>query len=157
MTEHFFIETLMKRKFLVTLLIFVFVGCQRLPERPDGMPELTPCMISVTFGGERLSGVGVTLQPKDSTTNRWLAGGQTDADGRAVLKTAAHYKGVVPGEYSVMFQKFAEPELGKDGMPLPAKPLIPLKYSVGKTLEQITVTKDKAEYSFVLDGLEATR
>ncbi len=82
----------------------------------------------------------------------WPAGGQTDEQGQAVLKTAAHYDGVVPGNYIVSFQKNAEPELRPDGMPLPAKSLIPLKYQQQNSKETLTVTKDKAEYVFELKG-----
>ena len=136
------------------ILFFGFAGCQRLPERPEGMPALTPCTILATFGGERLQGVSVLLQPQDPQVQNWSAGGQTDAEGKAVLKTAAYYNGVVPGEYFVIFQKYAEPELGRDGMPLPAKPLIPIRYSKANWTETIVVTKQQAEYDFELEGLQ---
>ncbi len=137
------------------LLFLAFSGCQRLPERPDGMPELTRCTIIATFGGERLPDVGVLLQPKAPRLPQWPAGGQSNAEGKAVMKTAGYYNGVVPGEYFVIFQKYAEPELDRHGMPLPAKPLIPIKYSKADTTETIAVTKDKTEYRFELEGLTA--
>ena len=139
--------------YILSVLFFVSVGCQRLPERPAGMPELTRCTILASFGGERLQGVSVQLQPKEAQAQNWPAGGQTDAEGKAVMKTAAHYNGVVPGEYFVIFQKYADPELRGDGMPLPAKPLIPVKYSKANSTETIVVTKEQAEYLFELDGL----
>ena len=139
---------------ILSITSFAIVGCQRLPERPDGMPELTRCTIHVAFGGERLQGVGVLLQPTDAQVSNWPAGGQTDAEGKAVMKTAAHYNGVVPGEYFVVFQKHAEPELRGDGMPLPAKSLIPIKYSKANTTETIVVTKEQSEYVFELESLK---
>ncbi|MCL2120295.1 MAG: hypothetical protein FWH27_17905, partial [Planctomycetaceae bacterium] len=138
---------------ILPVTFFVLAGCQRLPERPDGMPELTRCTVHVTFGGERLQGVSVLLQPAAPQTLNWPAGGQTDTEGKAVMKTAAYYNGVVPGEYFVIFQKHAEPELRGDGMPLPAKPLIPIRYSKADTTERIVVTKEQTDYVFELEGL----
>ena len=136
---------------IFSAMFFAFVGCQRLPDRPEGMPELTRCTIYVTLGGEHLQGVGVLLQPTDVQVSNWPAGGQTDAKGNAVMKTAAYYNGVVPGEYFVIFQKYAEPELRRDGMPLPAKSLIPIKYSKASTTEKIVVTKEQTDYVFELE------
>ena len=141
---------------ILSMTFAAIAGCQRLPERPDGMPELTRCTIHATFGGERLQGVGVSLQPIDAQVSNWPAGGRTDAEGKAVMKTAAHYNGAVPGEYFVIFQKYAEPELRGDGMPLPAKPLIPIKHSKASTAETIVVTKEQTEYAFELEGLKPT-
>ena len=130
------------------------VGCQRLPERPEGMPELVPCTILVTFGNEKMEGVSIIFQPKNKEENIWSAGGQTDAEGKAVMKTAAYYDGVVPGEYKISFQKHAPEEQGRSGMPLPAKPLIPTKYSPAHSKETISVSKEQTEYVFALDALK---
>ena len=138
---------------ILPVLFCVFSGCQRLPERPEGMPELTPCTIVVTFGGERLQDVSVRLQPKEPSVQNWAAGAQTDTEGKAVLKTAGYYDGVVPGEYFVIFQKYAELEVGRSGMPLPAKPLIPIEYSRANPMVTIVVTKEQKEYPFELEGL----
>ena len=146
----------MKKNFFLLLAITtlaLFNGCQRLPERPDGMPELTPCVIEVTFGGEKLSEVGILLQAKNKGANAWSAGGKTDAEGKAVMMTAAHYKGVAQGEYVVSFEKFAPEEMRRDGMPLPAKPLVPLKYSQRQSKETVTVTKEQSVYTFELERL----
>jgi len=133
-----------------------FGGCTRLPERPEGMPELTPCTVEVTFGGERLPDVGVLLKPKDVVNNasaNWPAGGKTNSLGKAVMMTAAHYKGVAPGEYVVSFEKYAPEETRSDGMPLPVKPLVPLKYSSRQSKETVTVTKQQTAYTFDLEAL----
>lgn len=128
------------------------IGCNRLPERPIDMPDLTPCTIEVTFGEEQLEGVGVQLLPIEQE-NGWNAGGKTDSSGKAIMKTAAHYNGVAPGTYWVIFRLYEEPELGIDGMSLPAKPLIPIEYSQKGAIEPITVTKAQSSYSFELTGL----
>ncbi|MCL2624650.1 MAG: hypothetical protein FWD31_13395 [Planctomycetaceae bacterium] len=136
--------------------VLCFIGCQRLPDRPEGMPELTPCIIEVTFGGERQPDVGVLLKPNSAGNNdssAWPAGGKTDAEGKAVMMTATHYRGVVPGEYVISFEKYAPEELRSDGMPLPAKSLLPLKYSQRQSTETVTVTNAQGVYSFVLEAL----
>jgi len=141
---------------LVISVTFCCGSCRRLPDRPEGMPELTPCTIEVTFGGERLADVGVLLAPKNTgngTPTVWPAGGKTDVNGKAVMKTAAHYTGVVPGEYVVSFEKYAPEDMRRDGMPLPAKPLVPLKYSQKQSKEIVTVVKTQAVYNFELDAL----
>ena len=125
-----------------------FISCQRLPDRPEGMPELVPCTVVVTFGGEVMEGVGILLQPKNKEESNWAAGGQTDAEGKALLKTAAYYEGVVPGEYVISFQKRSVPEdMG------PGTPLIPVKYSPTNSKETISVSKSQTEYVFALDAL----
>ena len=138
------------------LIFLCVIGCQRLPERPDGMPELVPCTVIVTFGGEKVEEVGISLVPKNQAESNWPAGGQTDAEGKAILKTSGFYQGVVPGEYTILFKKFAPEEMRPDGMALPAKPLIPPMYSTGKSKETITVTKDQTEYTFTLEALKSS-
>ena len=145
------------RIYFMTILTTLYcMGCTRLPDWPKGMPDLTPCTIEVMFGGERLADVSVLLKPKDAGNNTspvWPAGGKTDAQGKAVMMTAAHYRGVVPGEYIVSFEKYAPPEMRRDGMPLPAKPLVPLKYSQKHSNETVTVMKSQTVYTFELDGI----
>jgi hypothetical protein len=135
----------------IFLILFLF-GCRK-PERPEGMPDLTPCTISVTFGGEKLEGVGIQLHSKDPATNKWVSGGRTDTDGKAVLKTGVYFNGVVSGDYIISFQKFAEQELSPDGMAVQSRPLIPKKYFPGQSKETITITTDQSEYILVLEGL----
>jgi len=136
---------------ITALLPLVFDGCKRLPDRPEGMPQLTPCTIEVTSGNERLAEVSVLLIPTD--TGGWQAGGKTDTEGKAVMVTAAYYTGVVPGEYIVSFEKYAPVEIRSDGMPFPAKPLVLLKYSQRQSQEIITVTKNQTVYHFELDKM----
>ena len=123
-------------------------GCSRGPKRPADMPKLTPCIISVSFGGETMQGVSVYLTPEDKQANPWGAGGLTDANGKAVLKTDSAFEGVVPGNYIVSFRKLAEPV----DMNTPPS-LIPAKYSLGKSQETIIVTQGQKEYIFDLEGM----
>lgn len=131
---------------LVTLSLCT--GCSRGPKRPADMPKLTPCTISVSFGGEFMQGVSVYLTPEDKQANPWGAGGLTNDEGKAVLKTDSAFEGVVPGNYIVSFRKLAEPV----DMNTPPS-LIPIKYFLGKSQETIVVTQDQKEYIFDLEGL----
>ncbi|MDR0390487.1 MAG: hypothetical protein LBH59_01160 [Planctomycetaceae bacterium] len=136
-----------------TILVLFSFGCRRF-ERPEDMPDLTPCVIVTTFGGEKIENVSIQLHVQDPTTNKWVAGGKTDVDGKAVLKTGAYFNGAVPGDYIISFQKFAEQEFSPDGMALKSKPLIPEKYLPNKSKETITITTEQKEYLFELDGLK---
>ena len=144
---------MLSRLCLIALLTVACLGgCgRRLPSRPSGMPGTTPCTLTVTFGGEKIEGVGVFLKPKDSS-QPWHAGGKTDQNGKVLLKTSRYYDGVVPGEYTVSFHKNAPAELDEQGMPLPANSLIPLKYTAGQSKETIAVTESKSVYVFELDS-----
>ena len=128
--------------------ISLIIGCQRLPDRPEGMPELVPCTVVVTFGNEKMEGVAVLLQPMNKEVSNWPGGGQTDAEGKAIIQTAAYYQGVAPGEYTISFQKSRPEGMG------PGVPLIPVKYFPTQSKETITVSKSQAEYVFTLDALD---
>ena len=134
---------------IVAFTLLACSGCPRGPQRPADMPKPIPCIIYVSFGGETLPGVSVYLTPEDKKVNQWGAGGLTDAEGRAVLKTNAAFEGVVPGNYIISFRKLAEPV----GMNTPPS-LIPDKYTLGKSKETIAVSEDQTEYRFDLDGLK---
>ncbi|GHT30447.1 hypothetical protein FACS1894214_0330 [Planctomycetales bacterium] len=123
-------------------------GCHRGPKRPADLPALTPCVISVTFGGEIMDGVGVLLTPEDKQVNKWSAGGKTNAEGKATMITSSVFEGVVPGHYIVSFKKSGKP-IDMNEPPS----LLPKKYALGQSKETISVTKEKSEYVFELDGL----
>lgn len=77
-------------------------GCGGGPAKPEGMPDLTPATITVTYKGQPVEGASVTLSPKSGT---YSAGGVTDAAGKSVMKTNGTYDGVAPGEYLVAISK----------------------------------------------------
>ena len=132
----------------IVAIITAITGCQRSVPRPDGMPPLTPCTISVTFGGETIENVGVLLRAKNPK-HSWGAGGRTDANGKAVLKTAGAFEGVVPGEYTISFSRRVTNTSG----PMAGEiSLIPMKYAPGQSQETIIVTENKSVYTFELDG-----
>ncbi|MDR2755286.1 MAG: hypothetical protein LBC20_06230 [Planctomycetaceae bacterium] len=142
-------------KLYFTTIIYLFVcillltGCHWGPKRPADLPELTPCTIFVTFGGEVMEGVGVMLIPEDKQVNKWSSGGKTNIEGKATMITSSVFKGVVPGNYIVSFKKSGQPV----DMNEPPS-LIPKKYMSGQSKETITVTKEQKEYVFELEGLK---
>ena len=141
------------RLYPTVFLLLLTIGCARLPEMPKEMPKLTPCIVMVTLDGKPVEGVGVYFQPPvalNSDTVSWPSAGKTDAEGMTVMKTAAHYDGVVPGEYIVSLRKHAPEEFTADGMALPAKSLLPDRYAPGKSKEHVSVTTEKKEYVFEL-------
>lgn len=125
-----------------------FTGCKRGPKRPADLPKLTPCTISVTFGGQKVDGVGILLLPEDPQANRWSASGRTDVEGKAKMITSSVFEGVVPGSYMISFQKNAE-QIGTE----PPPSVIPDKYTPGKSKEKIAVSENQKEYSFELETL----
>ena len=137
------------RIFAILIVLLLLVGCRKTVPRPEGMPDLVPCTVTVTFGGETIENVGVLLRSTEPG-NRWGAGGRTDAKGKIVLKTAGAFEGVVPGEYIISFSKRVTRSDGPMGGEVS---LIPEKYAPKQSTETITVTKDQVEYSLALDGL----
>jgi hypothetical protein len=133
-------------------LLFSVVACKQSPKRPDDLPKLTPCVIAVTFGGEKVEGVGVLLLPEDPSTNKWNASGRTNAEGKAKMITSSVFEGAVPGTYTISFQKNAE-QIGTESPPS----VIPEKYRTGKSKETITVAKEQQEYVFELESLKKTK
>ncbi|MDR3234848.1 MAG: hypothetical protein LBT46_14515 [Planctomycetaceae bacterium] len=148
-----------KQQFCITLGLFLLTavgsfssGCRPQPRPPEGMPPLTQCIVAVTFGGEKIEHVGVRLRPKE-TGNRWGAGGLTDAEGKAVLKTAGPFEGAVPGEYIISFEKKVSPPAAEH-MTAPRTSLIPAKYDASQSKETITITAEQKEYVFELERLK---
>lgn len=149
------------------ILFLVLAGCNQGPAKPENMPNLTPCVITVTYNGQPVPEATVILAPKSS---EFSAAGTTDASGRAVMKTNAMYNGVVPGEFLVSVTKLqlvaamGGGETPEDPAeyaktlnappPPPPKSLIPRKYSSFRTSGlTLTVAQGKpVEQAFDLIG-----
>jgi len=116
------------------------------------MPQIVPCVVAVCFGGQAIEDVTILFQPKNRT-DQWSAGGTTDANGKAVMKTGGYYSGVVPGEYAVSFRKVESVELDRQGMPMRSHSAIPVKYTDKHSKETITVTEKQSLYVFELEGV----
>ncbi|MGL6193520.1 MAG: hypothetical protein ACRC2T_01715 [Thermoguttaceae bacterium] len=89
---------------LIFICLQVVVGCGGKP-RPDGMPALVPCVITVIQDGANLGDATISLQPVDSTS-KWAATGSTSESGAdAKMYTWGTQDGVVPGKYKVVVDK----------------------------------------------------
>lgn len=71
-------------------------------ERPDGLPDLVPYSVKVTYKGANVDGANVLFSP---TSGEYSAAGTTDQEGVAVMKTDGQYAGVPVGEYRVSVTK----------------------------------------------------
>ncbi len=142
----------MVRYLILTFMLIVVCGCRRLPERPEGLPELYPCKITVTFGGEPVENVNVSLLP-NGTDSKWKSGGKTDEKGCVEVRTAFAYPGAPQGTFTVAFTK-TEEQVGMTLAEMMPLSLIPLKYGPDRSKEVIDVKPGKNEFQFTLDAGE---
>lgn len=103
-TQHLNIISMRFCSILSVACLLLVSGCggQKLP---DGMPKLTPTVLTITCDGAPLDGALVSLIPLDPANSRWNAGGTTDKDGKLKARTMAQYDGVAPGKYKITVQK----------------------------------------------------
>jgi hypothetical protein len=107
----------------------------------------------VTFGGEKIEGVTVSLVSNDPNF-KWRSGGKTDKDGIAELRTSFAYSGVPEGTFTIAFFKTKDAPGGNTLEEMTPISLIPLKYSADQSKEIVEIKPSKNEFSFVLDGGE---
>ena len=81
------------------------IGCNRGPQKPPGFPELFPCKITITQGGQPLEGASVVLFPKSGGSSGWNTEGVTNAQGIAELNTHLEFRGAPVGDYVVRVSK----------------------------------------------------
>lgn len=98
---------------LATLGVAVAVlGCSS-SSRPDGMPVLHPCSLTITQGNTPLEGVSVYLH-HPTISKQWSISGTTNATGVAVMQTHGRFPGVPAGTFKVVVAK-NESEGGFEG------------------------------------------
>ena len=90
---------------ILMLAIITAISCgDKLPPRPEGMPNPTPCTIVIQDdSGAPVDKALVVMRPESGS--QWMASGATDASGSAVMKTDGMYPGAVPGKYKVTVSK----------------------------------------------------
>jgi hypothetical protein len=136
---------------LFCILTIIFAGCRRLPPPPEGLPDLYSCKVTVTFGGEIIDGVNVSLSSVDSNY-KWSAGGRTDKNGVAKIQTSFAFPGAPKGQFKIGFDKFrSEDDAAGNRIQVS---YIPLKYSRYNTTEIIEIKEGKNEFSFDYDSGE---
>jgi len=134
-------------KFLVLLTVtFCFCSGCAGQKKPDGMPDLFPCQITITQNGTPLEGAAVIIFPKTGGSNGWNTTGLTNANGVAELMTHNDFKGAPAGEYVVMVTKT---ELSPSAVPDKA-PTDPVEYEkwdmVKRSETRTTYRLVKAEF-----------
>ena len=89
--------------FATLLIAITIIGCSGAP-RPDGLPKLYPCTITIKQDGKPLE--DATVQLYDPTvTNRWTVSGVTNASGVAVMRTHGQFPGAPQGRFKVILSK----------------------------------------------------
>ena len=88
------------RAALFAALAASLVGCSK--PRPDGLPSLVPCSVTITQDSQPLEGATVAFESDDM---RWAIGGSTDANGEAKMFTHGTYPGAPEGTYKVTVVK----------------------------------------------------
>ncbi|MDR2438473.1 MAG: hypothetical protein LBE12_03745 [Planctomycetaceae bacterium] len=146
-----------KKIFVLVLLTIICASCNTKPklERPNDLPELHPCSITVTFGGKILEGVLVTLIPEDGS--KWKPNATTDSNGTSKPNASFGFTGVPQGKYTVAFTLITDNPDYDDSKTHSRRfrSLIPLKYQPGKSTEKVEIKAgEKNVFSFALDAGE---
>ena len=152
---------------IFTFILCVLFGCQQ-KQRPDGLPDLFPCAITITQEEQPLDEALVRLVPENGGSAAWAVSGKTDAKGIARISTHADFSGAPEGTFKVLVSKT---EMSPSQFPEPAKDASPeervtwsnnistekrTKYTLvkpefgdaKKTPHSITITKGKNEATF---------
>ena len=96
---------------LMTLTLVLCVGCG--PQKPAGVPKLSPAKITVVKGSTPVKNANVFLVPDGAASGSWSVVGKTDETGVAVVKTTQgnwEGSGAPEGSYKIYLTKFAEIE-----------------------------------------------
>ncbi len=92
--------------FVLLTASFFAVGCAQ-PQKPDGMPELYPCVVKLTQEGEPLADASILCLSDDPKLIRWAVTGRADANGVAKIFTMGKFEGAPVGEFAVVVSKNA--------------------------------------------------
>lgn len=123
-----------ERILAIFLVLFSVGGCApKGPVRPDGLPTLFPCEITITQEDKPLVGALVELRNK-SQPSSWATDGVTDENGVAKIKINGTFPGAPEGEYQVLVTKS---ELSPSKLPEtpPTDPIELGKWNQARSLE----------------------
>lgn len=87
-------------------------GCSR-EKRPDGLPVLYPCTITLKQENSPAADVKISLYD-GAVSNKWTVSGITDSSGVAKMQTHGQFAGAPSGVFKVVLSKTAS-EGGLDG------------------------------------------
>lgn len=92
-------------------VVISLLGCGGGAGKPDDLPPLTPCTLTVMYQGSPLTDATVTLTPE---SGKWVGVGQTDESGKVEVRTNGQFEGVPAGTYTVTVKKQEQPTGGSD-------------------------------------------
>ena len=134
-------------------LVVASTGCNQGPAKPDDLPELTACTITVNYKGAPVEGASVLLSP--SSGNKFSAIGTTDASGKAVLKTDGKFEGVAAGEYRATVKKMEKVNVDLGGTPETPEEMAEYQKKVAAVEAPKSLIPEKYS-SFTSSGLTVT-
>ena len=124
----------MKKLSLTFVLLFcvaLIVGCG--PKRPEGMPPLVSCVLTILCeDGAPVDNAVVTLIPENPELRQWAIAGSTNASGVVTITTHGDFAGAPAGRYKVTVRKVEMVETGEVdefGPVMGALPLIEEEFS----------------------------
>jgi hypothetical protein len=90
--------------FSLLLCVTLIVGCG--PKRPEGMPALLSCVLTIQYeDGSPVDNASVSLAPEDASLMQWSISGSTNASGVATITTNGDFTGAPAGKYKVVVRK----------------------------------------------------
>ena len=89
--------------FYILILLLIQSGCGG-PQKPEGMPQLYPCSITIIQDDAPLAGAIVSLVSQNGD-GKWSSSAQTDEKGVAKLITYGQFQGAPEGNYHVTVSK----------------------------------------------------
>ena len=91
--------------FMALIIVLGVAGCSQ-SNRPEGLPKLYSCQITITQDGKPLPEASIQFIGGESA--KWPISGLTDASGIAKMVTYGQFPGVPAGDYHVVVQKTVE-------------------------------------------------
>ncbi|MDR1959325.1 MAG: hypothetical protein LBQ54_09865 [Planctomycetaceae bacterium] len=152
-------KTIMFMVFCAAVLTAVStIGCKK-DNRPEDMPPLFSCVITVVLEGTPLDEAAVSFVPVEGTDAKYRAVGVTNAEGKATMKTYG-FDGAPAGKYKVTVRKLVVEEgptiTNSDGEEVTAHgaeyQAVERKYMDAKTTpHEIEITAGKKTHEVTFD------
>lgn len=144
---------------LLGVVVFsLLIGCSG-EKRPEGMPKLYPCSITVLQEGKPLENASIDLIMKNGSF-KWPVSGTTDSSGVAELRTHGLYPGAPSGTFTVTIEKrepesdprpILDPVMGSNPKPIKIFSFVDQKYTDPKTTPlEITIEQKSLKKEFDL-------
>jgi len=130
------------------LIVLSLTGCGTGRPRPDDLPKLYPCVLTITQEGNPLSGAYVNLIPMEEVNAKYQASSVTNDEGKATVVTYG-FDGVPAGKYKVCVRKvvgeenaeyqtverqYANPNTTPHEIEITQQKMPPLTFEVGKPI-----------------------